>query len=673
MSIAITSCAPSLRTLHANDALLRKIGDACHFRHPLPPRDLSRRICVQLSAKQTLSEALDVLMHYRVRPNKYIFTHLLKKEAEWECVHALFRSMSRENRNAQNITTFILRAAENGHFRVAQEAFLEGERRHCADETMYQVFIEAAKKLHQPAAAKAAFNRAQKQKLVNAYTYRVMIDLLGEEGKVREVEVLFRDACVENKANAHIACSVIAVAKRAAAFEVARGTFCTAVAHHWIDAHVLSSWIDALGVCGTLDEAIDVFYDRRFRDARRTNSYTSFITAMGKFIDRSPEEIGSRAFRQAQHAFNTVRAKGWDDEKVYASYITVAGKMGDACEVTFAFSEAQRAGKANAYIYKCFIYAARTAGTYAQAEEVFAYLVRKGLADRAAYNGFIDASMAHLQFEAASTTLKQAIALGLAACDTFCIFIQWAVKQGEWEEAIKALKEARQCGCVDDITYSIFIDAAGKSGEFERVQEAFSWAKVDQCVNAHVYNAFIDAAGKSGRFSLAERAFRESVSEGNANVVTFNCFIEVASKNGHMAIAEWAFSQAKTSGAIDIVTYNVWIDALVSRGRIAEGVQLFQEAKIPYKAFVQEGVPHLDLHDFSHGSGIAALHAYCKAQGGRIPEIVCIPGVGNHGNHERLAFREKLLLHIAKTCPQAVCTLERLNPGVVRIKNLAID
>jgi len=227
---------------------------------------------------------------------------------------------------------------------------------------------------------------------------------------------------------------------------------------------------------------------------------------------------------------------------------------------------------------------------------------------------------------------------------TYNSYIDAAGKNGQFDEAQRAFDEAVQRKLANVVTYSSYIDAAGKNGRFDEAQRVFEAAIQERLANAVTYNSYIDAAGKNGQFDEAQRVFKAAIQERLANVVTYSSYIDAAGKNGQFEEAQRAFDEAVQRKLANDITYHVFIDVLVNRRNFKEAVNIFKSGKLPstIRESKENNVDVLDLHGFSHGSGIVAVSLHLQKISANITRLKIITGKGHLETNNYLSFRENM-------------------------------
>merc|ERR1712118_57970 len=149
---------------------------------------------------------------------------------------------------------------------------------------------------------------------------------------------------------------------------------------------------------------------------------------------------------------------------------------------------------------------------------------------------------------------------------------------GQWERALSLLDEMRERGVSPDvISFNAAISACEKGGQWERA------------------------------LSLLDEMRESGVSP---NVISFNAAILSCAKASQPGVAMQLFDQLEASQLqVDQVTFNAILDALRSKPAQARELWNLGRERGFYADFeyLKDGVPHLDLHNFSEGAAEAAV------------------------------------------------------------------
>jgi pentatricopeptide repeat protein len=207
---------------------------------------------------------------------------------------------------------------------------------------------------------------------------------------------------------------------------------------------------------------------------------------------------------------------------------------------------------------------------------------------------------------------------------------------------------------------------------------------VSESPNVITFSAAISACEKGGQWKRALSLLDEMRDNGVApDVIIFNAAILACAKASRPGVALQLFDQLDASQLqANEVSFNALLDALRAQPAQAREYWNLGRERGFYSDFecLEDGVPHLDLHNFSEGAAEAAVRWWLeealgeRLRGGATQRLEVITGWGksrmpSHGGGDLRATVEKLFHEMevpmmATTNPGCVVAdLARWGPG----------
>jgi len=320
----------------------------------------------------------------------------------------------------------------------------------------------------------------------------------------------------------------------------------------------------------------------------------------------------------------------------------------------------------------------------------------------AVINFAITKSIEENNFEIAQWCYKKAETHNKINSNTYNLYIQAADKAGNIEDAEEAFGQVLHKRLENSYIISSMINAAGRANKVARVDELYQHARACRLENVHTLNATIRAAGKVGNCALvrlafcrakntrvanfvtytlaikaagriedidfADDIFAEADAVGRANNHTYNTFMNVAGKLGKLTLVKRIADYAESNNMIDEAFNDQHINALVNIALINEEMGTDESAETALKLYDQafdilsrmnivnqfknttRDALWLDLHGYTHGTGIMILHWLIKgiSSENRPKKVMLITGKG-HREDNYLLFTTTLKNHCRKS------------------------
>ncbi len=581
-------------------------------------------------------------------------------------------------------------------FAYVEKAFAAAKKHGFASSITCATYIKIAKqygKFDLALAAVGPLDQDQTPGVNRDGTYNAVLkagDLDGttlapEEKAVRfsQLEKVFVEARNSGAASTITYTTFIKIARQYGRFDLALRAFGEMSPHNpngkvKADAQTYNTFLDAGDLEGadlSSDEKVKRFsiLEKAFAEAKKgfanAITYTTFLKIAGQY---GRFDVAMKALNEmlpfdpnaAVHAENRTYNAFFEAADIEGIKITDEEKEKRFPLVGKAFIQARDHGKADIYTYNCYI---RIAGQYGRFELALA-----------AYHEMLPHNPKG-KVQANGVTYS----VLLEAADLAEIPLEIETKRVRFSHIENAFKAAKDRGFANTINTSTFIKVAGHYGRFDLALETFNQMRPRNPnglieADKKTYLAIIEAASlegialsaseQSARFALIEKAFAEAKSLGYADHITCNAFIKVAGQYGRLDLALATF--AKERGQLDDIGYHVMIDGLFKSGTpkdLQNANELLKQRNLLPPLKIQDGYVSIDLHGYSHGSGILAMYEVFRTTPS-IKELQVITGRGSEQRGNYLTFREEMGRYIEARSKNYSCSLHPSNQGVLIVR-----
>ncbi|KAG6487154.1 hypothetical protein ZIOFF_055737 [Zingiber officinale] len=354
----------------------------------------------------------------------------------------------------------------------------------------------------------------------DAYTYTILIRMLGRLGKTDEFISLFEEMIVKG---------------------------CT------LNIIVYNTMLEALAKNHMVDKAFFVF-SKMMENGCQPNEFTYSI-----FVFMLAAEGQLVRLDQVVDAANKYLNKS-----IYAYLVKTLSKLGHVSEAHRMFcrmwsfhDSGDRAACLSMLETLC------SAGKTSEAMELLAKINDKGInADTVMYNMVFSALGKLKQVSCIYTLYEEMKTSGLLpSIFTYNILISSFGRVGLIDKASEVFEEMERNDCNPDIvSYNSLINCLGKNGELDEAHMRFMEMQ-EKGLNPDVvtYSTLIECFGKSNKIEMACRLFDEMLAEGcTPNIVTYNILLDCLEKSGKTAEAYKLHASLKQHGLTpDSITYSI--------------------------------------------------------------------------------------------------------------------
>ena len=474
-------------------------------------------------------------------------------------------------------------------------------------------------------------------------------------------------------------------------FKEAKELFETAIEEGMTNSITYNSYITLCGKNDLFEETTNAFQAavrNKMANEVTYNSYASFCEGINRF-------------KELNEAFELAVQNNLASFTLYNHYITICGKTHHFKEADKAFELAVKTKRADPATYTAYMDICGKTGNFEKAKEIFSLAVEKKMLDAVIYTVYISICIKNNRFQEATEVFNKAVANKLLKTATYDIYIDFCGKTGHFQEADEAFKLAIKNKMAKATTYGCHIDACGRTGHFQEAHETFEMARkngivttamnniyMNACakngqlkeadelfrtttIDAFSYSTLIDACGKSGKLQKAEELFELAVRDGMADPVVYNSYINTCRESGQFEEAAKAFATAVRLQKTNHATYHIYIDVhLAHNNNILECKNILKQGKLPFVHKIRNDQIELDLHGFSHGSGVVALASYFE-ENPDLFQLTVITGKGCLEDGNYLAFRNQLTLYIGKFLPWLEAKSNPTNDGNLFVRRRA--
>jgi pentatricopeptide repeat protein len=501
------------------------------------------------------------------------------------------------------------------------------------------------------------FSQKIPQKYCNSYVVNALLNGFGKAGLFEEAKTLFEAAVIDRIANAVTYNSYIFACGETNHFKEAADTFKAAVTNGIANAVTYHSYISACRKNGYFKEADDAFQTSVKNGIATTDTCNSYISACGK----------TGHFIEADQAFEAAVNKGLADAVTCSIYIDIYKKMGNFKKVKEIFESAVESKIVDTVTYTLYLSFCVKTNHFKEAGKAFRSAVKNEMAKDITYNIYIDFCGKTNHFKEADETFRLAVENGIATAFTYGSYIDACGRTGHFIEADEAFKAAVNKGMASTVTKNIYIDICVKNGRFKEADEVFRTVTAD----SFSYSIYIDACGKNSHFQKASEIFKMAVENKMADAVVYNSYINFCGRNGQFEEAKKVFIRAVELQIANNATYHIYINLhLAQTNNILECKNFFKQGKLPLVKTMNADQKALDLHNFSHGSGIVAVDV-CFEEHPDLFQLFVITGKGNLEDGNYLTFRDQLIIYIEKFLPWLELELDHVNEGRFLVRRCA--